>query len=601
MSVLGQMGLHENDRASASVERRLEQLAALAFAAADVLFEVDRAFRIRHVGGAIQKLTGHNARAVRNMSLFDMLIPSDRIFLKRVVEAFDQGEPVRRTAVRFLHGESENTVVMLSMTVMPGTVGERLVTATILDRGFTSASSEDGFLDRSSFLSVAQRLTSVGEEKAQFNLVMLGLLQTVKNAAMQDTVLGKAVYAEIEAILRLISESGAVTRLGNGAFAYFQKVEDDPGLVAEKIASATEIPLTRPFIQKLPLDAMLMEHKEIVKALNYALEAFADERTRQGIAFENLPDCLAAANNRDRGMVTSCRNIIKDETFFQVLQPILTLKNGIIQHYEVLTRFAEGVARGIANTGDFIQIAEQIGMINTFDLLNCVKTIKLLQQLPNEIKLALNVSGRSVQSAEFASQMMNLLDSAEMKVSPSRLLIEITETRGITNFEGATSFLQWLVKRGHRICLDDFGAGAMSFEYLRRFPVDFVKIDGHFFRNAMSSGRDRILIRAIARCSFELGCRTVAEMIETEVDAALAKELGVECGQGWLFGQPVTADQLLASVERVTRTQIRSGSESFPLSRTASLSSQRTDIEKGTSPTLKAKAPRKKLTARDNS
>ncbi|BCK74522.1 diguanylate cyclase/phosphodiesterase [Acetobacter aceti NRIC 0242] len=601
MSVLGQMGLHENDRASASVERRLEQLAALAFAAADVLFEVDRAFRIRHVGGAIQKLTGHTARAVRNMSLFDMLIPSDRIFLKRVVEAFDQGEPVRRTAVRFLHGESENTVVMLSMTVMPGTVGERLVTATILDRGFTSASSEDGFLDRSSFLSVAQRLTSVGEEKAQFNLVMLGLLQTVKNAAMQDTVLGKAVYAEIEAILRLISESGAVTRLGNGAFAYFQKVEDDPGLVAEKIASATEIPLTRPFIQKLPLDAMLMEHKEIVKALNYALEAFADERTRQGIAFENLPDCLAAANNRDRGMVTSCRNIIKDETFFQVLQPILTLKNGIIQHYEVLTRFAEGVARGIANTGDFIQIAEQIGMINTFDLLNCVKTIKLLQQLPNEIKLALNVSGRSVQSAEFASQMMNLLDSAEMKVSPSRLLIEITETRGITNFEGATSFLQWLVKRGHRICLDDFGAGAMSFEYLRRFPVDFVKIDGHFFRNAMSSGRDRILIRAIARCSFELGCRTVAEMIETEVDAALAKELGVECGQGWLFGQPVTADQLLASVERVTRTQIRSGSESFLLSRTASLSSQRTDIEKGTSPTLKAKAPRKKLTARDNS
>lgn len=601
MSVPGQMGLHENDRASASVERRLEQLAALAFAAADVLFEVDRAFRIRHVGGAIQKLTGHSARAVKGMSLFDMLIPSDRIFLKRVVEAFDQGEPVRRTAVRFLRGESENTVAMLGMTVMPGSVGERLVTATILDRGFTSASSEDGFLDRSSFLSVAQRLTSVGDEKAQFNLVMLGLPQTIKSAAMQDTELGKAVYAEIEAILRLISENGAVTRLGNGAFAYFQKVGDDPNLVAEKIVEATEVPLPRPFIQKLPLDAMLMEHKEIEKALNYALETFADERTRQGIAFENLPDCLAAANNRDRGMVTSCRNIIKDETFFQVLQPILTLKNGIIQHYEVLTRFAEGVARGIANTGDFIQIAEQIGMINTFDLLNCVKTIKLLQQLPNEIKLALNVSGRSVQSAEFASQMMNLLDSAEMKISPSRLLIEITETRGITNFDGATSLLQWLVKRGHRICLDDFGAGAMSFEYLRRFPVDYVKIDGHFFRNAMTSGRDRILIRAIARCSFELGCRTVAEMIETEVDAALAKELGVECGQGWLFGQPVTADQLLASVRRVTRIQGRPGSENFPLSRTASLPVRRKEIEKEASPALKAKAPRKKMTARDNS
>ena len=601
MSVPGQMGLHENDRASASIERRLEQLAALAFAAADVLFEVDRAFRIRHVGGAIQKLTGHNARAVRNMSLFDMLIPSDRIFLKRVVEAFDQGKPVRRTAVRFLRGKSENTVAMLGMTVMPGSVGERLVTATILDRGFTPSSSEDGFLDRSSFLSVAQRLISAGDGQAQYSLVMLALPQAVENSAMQDTALGKAFYAEIEAILRLSSENGAVTRLGNGAFAYFQKADDDPDLVAEKIVEATEVPLTRPCVQKLPLDAMLMENEEIEKALNYALETFADEATRQNVAFENLPDCLAAANNRDRGLTTSCRNIINDETFFQVLQPILTLKNGIIQHYKVLTRFAEGVARGIANTGDFIQIAEQIGMINTFDLLNCVKTIKLLQQLPNEIKLALNVSGRSVQSAEFASQMMNLLDSAEMKISPSRLLIEITETRGITNFDGATTLLQWLVKRGHRICLDDFGAGAMSFEYLRRFPVDFVKIDGHFFRNAMSSGRDRILIRAIARCSFELGCRTVAEMIETEVDAALAKELGVECGQGWLFGQPVTAEQLLASVKRVTRTQDRSASESFPISRTASLSSQRMDAGKGPSSILKSDASRKKMPARDNS
>ncbi|MCH4090080.1 EAL domain-containing protein [Acetobacter sp.] len=600
MSVSDQMGLHENDRASASVERRLEQLAALAFAAADVLFEVDRAFRIRHVGGAIQKLTGHSARSVRNMSLFDMLIPSDRIFLKRVVEAFDQGKPVSRTAVRFLRGESENTVAMLGMTVMPGSVGERLVTATILDRGFAPAPSEDGFLDRSAFLGVAKQLVSTGGEKAQFNLVMLALPQAVSGTAMQDTALGRAFYAEIEAVLRFSSENGVVTRLGDGAFAYFQKVEDDPGLVAEKIAEVAEVPLTRPCVQKLLLDAMLMEHKEIEKALNHALETFADEKTRQIIAFENLPDCLAAANNRDRGMVTSCRDIIRDETFFQVLQPILTLKNGIIQHYEVLTRFAEGVARGIANTGDFIQIAEQIGMINTFDLLNCVKTIKLLQLLPNEIKLALNVSGRSVQSPEFASQMMNLLDSAEMKISPSRLLIEITETRGITNFQQATSLLQWLVKRGHRICLDDFGAGAMSFEYLRRFPVDFVKIDGHFFRNAMTSGRDRILIRAIARCSFELGCRTVAEMIETEVDAALAKELGVECGQGWLFGQPVTAEQLLASVERVTRPQGRAGSTGFPLSRTVSLSPQRGDGDNGSSPVLKARPPQKKMTARDN-
>lgn len=599
MSVPGQMGLHENTKITASTERRLEQLAALAFAAADVLFEVDRAFRIRNIGGSIQKLTGHSARTVRNMSLFDMLVPADRIFLKRVVEAFDQGKSVKRTAVRFLRGESETTVAMLGMTIMPGSIGERLVTATILDRGFAPSSTEDGFLDRASFLNMARHMISAGEGTAQFNLVMLALPLMMNSAAMRGTALGQTFLAEIESILRFNSENGAVTRLGNGAYAYFQKAEDDPNLIAQKISEATQAMLTHPCIQKLPLDTLLMEYSEIETALNYALEMFADEKTRQEMTFENLPDCLAAANSRDRGMVTSCRNIIRDETFFQVLQPILTLKTGIIQHYEVLTRFAEGVARGIANTGDFIQIAEQIGMINTFDLLNCVKTIRLLQQLPNGIRLALNVSGRSVQSAEFASQIMNLLDSAEMKVTPSRLLIEITETRGITNFEGATALLQWLVKRGHRICLDDFGAGAMSFEYLRRFPVDFVKIDGHFFRNAMTSGRDRILIRAIARCSFELGCRTVAEMIETEVDAALAKELGVECGQGWLFGKPVTADQLLASAGRVASMQGASAREEIAVSRTASLPHQRAVAEQpsSSSPTLaKPEIVRKKIT-----
>ncbi|NHN88630.1 EAL domain-containing protein [Acetobacter sp. LMG 1627] len=530
------------------MERRLEQLAALAFAAADVLFEVDRAFRIRHAGGGIQKLTGHGAKAVRGLSLFDLIVPADRIYLRRVVEAFDSDKPVGRTSVRFLCGESDSVTAMLGMSAMPGGSGERLVTATILDRGFIACAESDGFLDRAAFVDLARRLTPRAGESTRFTVVMLALPQLVSNSAIKGTALGTAFLAEVEAILRLNSEGGAVTRLGDDAFAYVQKVDGDPRVVERKIEAATDALLASPCIQTLPLDTSLMEQKEVEAALNYALEKFSNNRARLAERFDNLPDCLAAATSRDRGLVTSCRSIIEDETFFQVLQPILTLKTGVIQHYEVLTRFAEGVARGIANTGDFIKIAEQIGMINTFDLLNCVKTIKLLQKLPPGIRLALNVSGRSVQSAEFSAQLLNLLDSADMQVAPSRLLIEITETRGISDFEGPVELLQTLVRRGHRICLDDFGAGAMSFEYLRRFPVNYVKIDGHFFRNAMISGRDRILVRAIARCSFELGCRTVAEMIETEVEAALARELGVECGQGWLFGHPMTADALLASV-----------------------------------------------------
>ncbi|NHO32757.1 sensor domain-containing phosphodiesterase [Acetobacter fallax] len=535
--------------AGTAVDRKLEQLAALAFAAADVLFEVDRAFRIRHVGGGIQKLTGHLPKAVRGLSLFDLLIPADRVYFRRSVEEFDSTGAMNRITVRFLLGKSETSTAILGMSDTPGSPGERLVTATIMDRAFVACPEDDGLLDRDGFISFARRLTPPPGEAPRFSVVMLSLPMLLKTQASRESTLSRAFLAEVQGILRTYSEGGAVTRLNDGAFAYIWREDKKPGVIEQEIASAADSLLASTYSRSLPLDSSLQEQKEIESALDYALTAFAKDAS-DTFSFENLPECLAAAVHRDRGQASSCRNIIEDDTFFQVLQPIIALKTGAIQHYEVLTRFAEGVARGIANTGEFIKIAEQIGMINTFDLLNCVKTIRLLQKMPPGVRVALNLSGRSVQSPEFADQLMNILDAPDSKVAPSRLLIEITETRGITDFERPTALLQKLFRRGHRICLDDFGAGAMSFEYLRRFPVNYIKIDGEFFRNAMTSGRDRILIRAIARCSFELGCRTVAEMVETDVEAAMARELGIECGQGWLFGKPITTDALLATLSR---------------------------------------------------
>ncbi|NHO19984.1 EAL domain-containing protein [Acetobacter oeni] len=527
----------------------MEQLAALAFAAADVLFEVDRAFRIRHVGGAIRKLTGHQPKAVRGLSLFDLLVPADRVYFRRSVEEFDNTGMMNRLTVRFLQGEHDTSTAILGMSDTPGVPGERLVTATIMDRAFIACPEGDGLLDRAAFIEFARRLTPGPGEPSRFNIVMLSLPQLMRIAASRESALARAFLAEVEGILRTYSEGGAVTRLNNGAFAYIWPREKSPGLVEKEIATAADSLLAATYSRSLPLDSSLLEQREIESALNFALSTFAADAS-EAFSFENLPECLAASEHRDRGLAVACRDIIEDDTFFQVLQPIIALKTGAIQHYEVLTRFAEGVTRGISNTGEFIKIAEQIGMINTFDLLNCIKTIRMLQKMPPGVRVALNISGRSVQSAEFADRLLNLLDSPEAKVAPSRLLIEITETRGITDFERPAALLQKLFHRGHRICLDDFGAGAMSFEYLRRFPVNYIKIDGHFFRNAMTSGRDRILIRAIARCSFELGCRTVAEMVETDVEAALARELGIECGQGWLFGKPVTTDALFAALNR---------------------------------------------------
>ncbi len=138
--------------------------------------------------------------------------------------------------------------------------------------------------------------------------------------------------------------------------------------------------------------------------------------------------------------------------------------------------------------------------------------------------------------ARFTSSLLDLLD--RHKALAPKLLFEITESAAITRFDEVNNFLQVLRGRGFRLCLDDFGAGTNSFHYLRRFSVDFVKLDGQFVRQAGDSAQDKSCLKAIAKLSRDLGAATIAEMIETEDQLAMLRGIGVEFGQGYLLGRP---------------------------------------------------------------
>jgi len=98
--------------------------------------------------------------------------------------------------------------------------------------------------------------------------------------------------------------------------------------------------------------------------------------------------------------------------------------------------------------------------------------------------------------------------------------------------------LQNLRGRGHKVCLDDFGAGAASFSYLQAFLVDYVKIDGAYIGRILANFRDRTIVKAMVQMCSELGISTIAEMIETKEQAGSLIGLGVGYGQGYLYGKP---------------------------------------------------------------
>jgi EAL domain-containing protein (putative c-di-GMP-specific phosphodiesterase class I) len=120
----------------------------------------------------------------------------------------------------------------------------------------------------------------------------------------------------------------------------------------------------------------------------------------------------------------------------------------------------------------------------------------------------------------------------------TRLMAEITETAEIEDEAEAARTVQALRERGVTLCIDDFGAGAAAFRYLRAFRVDVVKIDGAYLRNAMRSEQDRGILASMVGLIRTVGARSVCEQIETEAEAGLMAGLGVDMGQGWLFGRP---------------------------------------------------------------
>ena len=150
--------------------------------------------------------------------------------------------------------------------------------------------------------------------------------------------------------------------------------------------------------------------------------------------------------------------------------------------------------------------------------------------------VAVNISGRSLGSAEFIAEFFALLTAHPW--AAGRLLFELTESSTISDLERTNRVIQALRRLGHPVCLDDFGAGEAAFRYLRGLEVDIVKIDGSYVRDALRQARDRYFLKSIAGLCRDLGIHTVGEMVENEETAELLRRCGVRFGQGFLFGRP---------------------------------------------------------------
>jgi diguanylate cyclase (GGDEF)-like protein len=228
-------------------------------------------------------------------------------------------------------------------------------------------------------------------------------------------------------------------------------------------------------------------------------------------------------------------------------QPIVCLQTGQVVGAEALLRWAHP-ALGMVPPLDFVPVAEETGMIVEIGEWVVSEAVRQLARWRDqrssdgrsELWMAVNISPRQLRDPSLVDHVRDEL--ARSGVPPEQLILEITETAMMADEELANGILLRLRALGVTLAVDDFGTGYSSLGHLRRYPVSKVKIDRAFVAGIEDDADDAEIVRAVVAMSLAMRLDVVAEGIETEGQRDLLRRIGVQLGQGWLFGRPAPAE-----------------------------------------------------------
>jgi EAL domain-containing protein (putative c-di-GMP-specific phosphodiesterase class I) len=226
------------------------------------------------------------------------------------------------------------------------------------------------------------------------------------------------------------------------------------------------------------------------------------------------------------------RQALDEERFVLHAQPIVDLTTGITVQHELLLRLRGDDGKLIGPIA-FLPTAERCGLIGEIDQWVIRQAVKIAA---TGQAVSVNLS-----SASAADPVVIDLIERELTLSQTEtrnIMFEITETAVMQNIDRGRRFAERMVALGCSFALDDFGTGFASLTYLKRLPVQYLKIDIEFVRDLAESERDRSVVSAIVALARGFGQQTIAEGVENEENAAVLRELGVTYAQGYLFGPP---------------------------------------------------------------
>ena len=519
------------------------RLLAFAFARADLLLEIDRTATITFASGAARWAVDRPAEALIGVKFPSLAAPESAGVLRELQKAFAQGQRFPPQVLLFKRGQEvvAASVAGCPMPEMPDryflTLAHPHKRTSDLHSGAVARNDSTGLLTKESFEKHAkQQLEESRENGEELEMTLLDLneLGDLKSRLSEENA--DTFMRGVGLILKKQSAGGdAAAQIDDTKFSVLhtrdvarEDIEKELSSFAKRMDPAgTGISV---LARTLDLDAALLEGEDAGRALVYAINKFASAEPGE-FSITKLSDGLKDLVKETVRRVTDFKETLAARGFTLHFQPIVDLRTREVQHQEALTRLPDG-----RSPFQMVTFAEEIGLVTELDHAVCRQALDLLKTDSTLVDIAINISGRSLQSEVFVAALLELL--GRYPNVRQRVKIEITESSKIEKLEAVGNVVRRLQAEHHKVCLDDFGSGSATLHYLRALPVDIVKIDGLFVKDLATNRRDVAMVRSIGSMCRELDMQTVAEFVEDEKQVVLLNECKIQKGQGYLFGKP---------------------------------------------------------------
>ena len=416
-----------------------------------------------------------------------------------------------------------------------------------------------GLVNRAEFETRLQRLLRKShDEQSEHALFYIDLDQfKLVNDACGHAVGDQLLQQVSKLLAEAIRARDTLARLGGDEFAIILEhcTQAQAKLVAQKICDRMEVfrfmHEDRRFrigtsIGLVPVDRRWTDTAAIQQAADTSCYAAKEAgRNRVHVWFDS--DVAMQARHLEIQWTSRIERALDEGGFVlfaQRIEPLKASSAGL--HAEVLLRLKNDDG-SLVPPGAFLPAAERFRLISRIDRWVLSQALEWLQGLPEPQRVAclsVNLSGQSVGDRAFHAWATELLGGVGHGIC-GQLCLEITETAAVTNLGDAAVFIRQVRAAGVKVALDDFGAGASSFGYLKSLPVDYLKIDGQFVRDLVSDALDDAAVRCFVDVARVVGVQTVAEFVEEPAVLRRLGEIGVDFAQGYLLHRPAPLSSLL--------------------------------------------------------